>query len=303
MSRNTKAVLLIATSFWGMLIGMGYLAFQYWQTQQKIQVHSSFLEDFSQDFEEKKNFYKNNIARSMKQMEANVERNPEGQIYLDEVHEFRAEHLQPYNKLLSGMMKELREDKKISRESLGIWKYELDDFKAALKKYNDHKIYFKRQKLFDKCSYEFEEIKERIDDFREVNDTLIWKSFLQDCLLKNQAIEFEIAEIGRSNVSVEIICGFHWKDIAIIPSAKTLRYGEEFEAQVFMIGSEFPHKLESIKINDKEFSFGAAGRAEYKTKPSIGRHTINAEITYRDGFRKLVTLTKRLEYEVLPKCK
>lgn len=302
MSRNTKAVLLVTASFWGILVAMGYLAFQYWQTQKMLQTHQYVLEDFSENYEEKNKFYKNNILRSMKQMQAQIERHPEGQKYMNEANVFFDEHLQPYNKLLLEMIEELKEYKELSRESLGVWKHELDKLKGNLKVYNDSKIDFRRQKLFDKCSLGFEEIKEKIENFKEVNDTLIWKSFLQDCILKSRTLEFEIREIGKSYVSTQTFDS-GWDDIAIVPSARTLRYGEEFEASVFMVGAVYPLKVESIKINGKEFSPSSRGRATYKTKPSIGRHQLNTELTYRNSFHKIVTMTKSFEYEVLPQCK
>ncbi len=106
-------------------------------------------------------------------------------------------------------------------------------------------------------------------------------------------------DILKNNVSKEEIL-YDAFDVAIVPSASKLIQGEKFTAEVFLTASSSASKPR-ISINGKGFAADAGGRAKYETTAnSLGKKSITANLSYKDGFGKDKTLTKKFEYEVVP---
>jgi len=106
-------------------------------------------------------------------------------------------------------------------------------------------------------------------------------------------------DILKSKVSAEEIL-YDAFDVAIVPSGRKLIQGDQFEAEVFLTASSSASQPR-ISINGKGFPTGGNGRATYKTTAnSLGKKSITANLSFKDGFGKEKTLTKKFEYEVVP---
>ena len=106
-------------------------------------------------------------------------------------------------------------------------------------------------------------------------------------------------DILKGKVSEEEIL-YDAFDIAIVPSASKLIQGEKFTAEVFLTASSSASKP-SISINGRGYPADAGGRAKYETTAnSVGKSTINASLSFKDGFGKTKTLKKSFDYETVP---
>lgn len=106
-------------------------------------------------------------------------------------------------------------------------------------------------------------------------------------------------DILKNQVSKEEIL-YDAFDIAIVPSASKLIQGEKFTAEVFLTASSSASKP-TISINGRNFPADAGGRAKYETTAnSVGKSSINAQLSFKDGFGKTQTLKKSFDYETVP---
>jgi len=276
----------------------------------------------------------NKITGSFKQFEAAVEKNPEGQKYLD-----RASQLNTYADEFVSKIAQLQSDinmdaakgdaAKLDEEGLPekldnqdtptrmmIADGGADRVEAMITEYrNKFMSAFEGEDISDADRTEFESAlllavgepsekaakkglgwaEETFNQMPLISAVTLLEKFKSDA--KNSAAAG--VDILKNNVSKEEIL-YDAFDVAIVPSASKLIQGEKFSAEVFLTASSSASKP-TISINNKGYSVDAGGRATYETTAnSLGKKSITANLTYKDGFGKSKTLTKKFDYEVVP---
>ncbi len=273
------------------------------------------------------------VEGSFKQFSKAVEKNPEGQIYLDKANElngFATEFIGKVNDMRGTIMGMYSE----SMDAEGIWPKKADD-QAETQKYmveegNADVLmgYIAEYEKKMKSVFEGENMTEK--DRQSFDDALLLKAkgagdipadahnkdsygkyvfnqmpmvsvvtlldkYMNDA--KNSAAAG--VDILKSKVSEEEIL-YDAFDVAIVPSGRKLIQGDTFEAEVFLTASSSASKP-SVSINGKGYPTDASGRANYKVQASsLGKKTIKANLSYKDGFGKSKTVSKSFEYEVVP---
>lgn len=271
------------------------------------------------------------VDGSFKQFQAAVEKNPEGQKYLDKATQMN-QYSQEFVTKINALQKEINESsnrgKPLGPDGLPD---KLDDqdtptrmlVKEGKGKELEQTILEYRKKFLDlfsepgmeqdKATFE-QALLLNVDEVPAVNkaktDDWATYKFNQMPLIgavtlleqfKNDAKNSAAAGIDllKGKVSQDEIL-YDAFDIAIVPSASKLIQGEKFTAEVFLTASSSASKP-SISINGKGYPADAGGRAKYETTAnSVGKSTIKARLSYKDGFGKSKTLEKSFEYETVP---
>jgi len=276
---------------------------------------------------ESDNAIQNKITGTMKQFEGAVEKNPEGQKFLDLAAPVKTV-VGNFKSWVTGLQDQIQDS--AGRKEGEEWAEKLDDqdnptrilIKDGKAIELEEKIQSTRQELtniFNKADLTPDQKTKLIDkillkagDKPADCDKPDWGTCMFDQMplvaaitlmdkFKSDATNTEAAilEELKNNVSAEEIL-YDAFDIAIVPSGSKLIQGEDFKAEVFLTASSSASKP-TISINGKNFAIDGKGRAEYKTKASsTGRKSINASLTFKDGFGKSQTLTKKFEYDVVP---
>jgi len=278
---------------------------------------------------ESDNAIQSKIAGTMKQFQGAVEKNPEGQKFLDVVAPVQGVVSQ-FKNFVTGLQDQIQDG--AGREEGQAWAEKLDDqdnpTRILIKEGNADVLAAKIEETANSLSKIFDDQKYGLSDAQKASlkNKIVLKTgeIPEGCDKGSWAIctfdqmplvavvtlmdkfkadatntEAAIIEQLKTNVSSEEIL-YDAFDVAIVPSGSKLIQGEDFKAEVFLTASSSASKP-TISINGKNYTPDAGGRAEYKVKAnSLGKKSINASLTFKDGFGKDQTLTKKFEYEVVP---
>ena len=270
------------------------------------------------------------VEGSFKQFQAAVEKNPEGQKFMDKANELNG-YSNEFVSKIEAIQNELNERSSKGKELVDGLPEKLDDqdtpTKVMIKEgkaqeveslisdyrnkflgvFSDPGMETSKAQFEQALLLKLDEVP--ADNKAKTDDWGIYK-FNQMPLIgvvtlleqyKNDAKNSSSAgiDILKNNVSKEEIL-YDAFDVAIVPSASKLIQGEKFTAEAFLTASASASRP-TISINGKGYSIDAKGRATYETTAnSVGKQSITVNLGFKDGFGKQQNLSKKFEYEVVP---
>lgn len=299
-SKAAKTTLFITIlSSWLLALTLAYTYYQLHSTKSQLNHHQNALQIENAAFAKSMEFGETMRRSVMNQFQKAIDKNSEGQPFLDKAI-FLLEEIEHYDKLLKEAQKEVEDHQIPYGETLTILQYETRKLKETIEKYEEEHLvrYYKKDTLSLQIP-----TKEQINELKIAKDKNLWFNSLNEMRLANYTVGTKICQREKSKVSDDgWLHDFY--DIYIIPNAKKIEIGDVFEAEIGLYGfGEHIQRVSDLKINDKKYATSEYGGNVYNKKATeLGNQKINISVSYKDGFGKKQTIEKTFEYKVVPKC-
>jgi len=301
-------MLLLGIIFLAGISGVLGLFYQWQEGQNSLKIYQKMQIDFDRDFESKLAVYEYLQKERLDQF-IDYAFNAFAEEVIAPYEEFLSK-IEKYDDFLKTIQREIIEERRPSSESLKQWKKEQTKVQEALEKYQEdekfkryEKKYFKKPiQILEKQAQILKDHTQLMEELPSKGNFWLWKNLFNEFRLQNKVLALEILYVTQ--IRIPSSCIFYANiDIMTVPSALTVAQGEIFEAEIFVMGEGvFNNQL--IQVNDIEYTLDGNQRAKYVIQTSsLGKKTLKTQIHFKDGFGKERTFTRKLEYEVVPKCR
>jgi len=301
MNKITKTVLFLAIlSIWLLALTLAYTYYQFNLTKSQLKHHEIALQTENKTFAKKMEFGENMRLTIMKQFQGAVEKNPEGQPFLDKAVQL-TNKIEDYSKLLEETQEEVKNHQKPYDETITILQYETRKLKETIEKYEEKHLvrYYKKDTLSLQIP-----TKEEINELKIANNKNLWENSLNEMRLNLYTVGTKMCQREKNQIATGCSWYIDFMDVYIIPNAEKIQIGDVFEAKIGLhwSGDNF-RGISNLTINDKKYATSEYGHNLYNKKATeLGNQKLDVSVSYRDGFGKDQTIEKTFEYKVVPKC-